>query len=859
MILSSTASRSVFRKEARGYFITPVAYVFIVVYVSLLGLFTYVQGNFFEIGEASLGYSFFKWHPWLNAFLVPAIGMRIWTDETKQDTLELLLTHPLALSNLLISKYLAALVPLLTALALTTSNVITIAYLGSPDYGPVFTGYLGSFLVGASFLAISCSCSALSRSPVVAFILSCTICMLFLMIGSRQMGNELVGIFPRSRWMVESISAVGVLQYFETFQRGQIDFTSIAYFLSVIVLALFTNHRILAARTGLAKRTLPPPLMLALMIGSIAIMSTAFRNITLRSDMTADKIYSLSEGSEQILKALDREVAIRFYVNESANILPPKLRSYSKQVAAFLSLLERKSAGRIRFERYDPAPDSDDAVSAAMDHIQGNPLPSGAEAYMGIAFSCLDKKVSIPFLDPSREASLEYDIIRNIRDVSRFSEKQKIGIYGTVPLFGVADMFPKWQLLDELSAYYELKRLNGNETEIDQDIDLLLVVHPLQLNIGFEKAVDRFLQNGGKMMVMLDPVALSFMFYRQDLQEKNASSSWPRLEQSTGIRFSTTNAVLDMTLRSEMDRGEGVEQLSFILELTDRQLNAAHPIPTQVGDLLLPVVGGFQGTPVGGVEKTVLLHSTQDSSLMDANALLDVSRYEAETINKNFKADPNTYDLAVLLEGRLPSLFTGDVFPGTKPSQIILWGDSDFVSDPFAGYTTMVQGRELFYPKNDNLTLVLNAIDFLCNTPELNAARSKTRTSKPLTKLMELERNAEKKYTARIRELDRLATALNSEMENSRLVQSGKHDGTLRDAATQQRLDDLAEQCNAVQNELRILRKNLRIEITSIQNRIAIMNTFIVPLAWSLVGLAVLLHRHYKAKPQPTTSTPTST
>ncbi len=847
-------SACIFKKEARGYFITPIAYVFIVVYVALLGLLTYVQGRFFEIGEASLTFTFFKWHPWLNAFVVPAIGMKIWTDESKQDTLELLLTHPVSLRQLIVLKYLAALVPLITALLLTTTNIITVEVLGSPDYGPIITGYIGSFLIGAAFLAISCCCSALTRSPVVSFIISCTICILFLLIGSQQMGSELVSVFPKSRWLVEGIASIGVLQYFDTFQRGLLDFTSIAYFACVIIIALAANYHILANREGMAKQNalgkIPPAAMLVIMVISIGLASLAFKQVSLQMDLTADKIYSLSSGSKKILGELERDVTIRFYVNDSENILPPRMRNYSKRVADFITLLERESKGRIKFERYDPAPDSDAAVSAEMDNIQGTPLPSGFNGYMGLAFVCLNQKTAIPFLDMTREASLEYDIIRKIRDVSQFADRKVIGVYGTVPLFGVQDMFPQWQLLDELGSYYQIKALNGTEPEIDPSIDVVMIVHPLGLNPRFEKALDAYLQKGGDLIVMLDPVALSFMFYRQNLVEQNASSSWPRLEEVSGVHFSQTNAVLDMTLRTEMNRGEGMEELSFILTLSGEHIRTTHQIVEQVNLLTLPTVGSFSGETGGDLKKTVLLQSTADSKLHATRDLMNVSRQESDNLNREFSADETVYDLAVLLEGKMPSLFTGQVSEETQPSKVVLWGDTDFVSDPFSGESVMVQEREVFYPKNNNLDMMLNTVDFLCDTDDLNAARAKTRTSSPLTKLMELERAAEKKYASRIQELDALSAELFKELESSRLITSGRSDGTLRDWSTQQRIDSLEEKFKAAKNELRLLRKNLRLEIQGIRTNVILLNAFAVPLVWGLSGAVVLIRRHFKTRPR---------
>lgn len=241
---------AIIRREVGGYFYAPIAYVFIFIFLLISSVLTFVQGGFFEAGEATLAHAFFKWHPWLYAFLVPAIGMRVWTDENRQGTIELLLTHPISLGQLVVAKYLAALVPVLTTLLLTGTAVLTLEYLGEPDYGPIITGYLGSALLGASFLAVACCCSALTRSPVIAFIFGSALCVMLVLMGSPEIGGALIRSFPESRWLVESIAATGVAQYFAMFRRGLLATQAIAYFSVLITFALLANYQILRWKQG---------------------------------------------------------------------------------------------------------------------------------------------------------------------------------------------------------------------------------------------------------------------------------------------------------------------------------------------------------------------------------------------------------------------------------------------------------------------------------------------------------------------------------------------------------------------------------------------------------------------------------
>jgi len=226
------------KRELASYFTSPVAYVFLVIFLLLTGFFTFTAGNFFERGEASLA-AFFGWHPWLYLVLVPAVGMRLWAEERRSGTLELLLTMPITTWQAIVAKFLASWVFLAVALLLTFPAVITVNVLGEPDNGIIFAGYLGSFLLAGAYLAISCMTSAMTRNQVVAFILSVVICLFLLLAGFNPVTDLLV------RWAspaaVDTVAAFSVVTHFDGFQRGVIDSRDLAFFLSVIGFALFAT------------------------------------------------------------------------------------------------------------------------------------------------------------------------------------------------------------------------------------------------------------------------------------------------------------------------------------------------------------------------------------------------------------------------------------------------------------------------------------------------------------------------------------------------------------------------------------------------------------------------------------------
>ena len=226
------------KRELSGYFASPVAYVVIVIFLLLIGFFTFMLGQFFRVGEASLTFTFFRWHPWLYLFLVPAVGMRLWAEERRQGTLELLLTMPITAWQAIVGKFLASWLFLIIALALTFPVVITISYLGHPDMGAVFSGYVGSALLAGAYLAVTCFTSALTRNQVISFILSVVICFFLILCGWEPVTDMLVNFSPALTKLVASFS---VMPHFTGFQKGVIDSRDLLFFLSVIGFSLFST------------------------------------------------------------------------------------------------------------------------------------------------------------------------------------------------------------------------------------------------------------------------------------------------------------------------------------------------------------------------------------------------------------------------------------------------------------------------------------------------------------------------------------------------------------------------------------------------------------------------------------------
>ncbi len=236
------------KRELVAYFATPVAYVFIIIFLAVSAALTFYVGGFFERRQAALD-TFFTFHPWLFLFLIPAVGMRLWAEERKTGTIELLTTMPVTTTAAVIGKFLAAWAFIAAALALTVPMWLTVNVLGEPDNGVILASYVGSLLMAGAFLAITSCMSALTRNQVVAFILGATVCFLFTMSGVDLVLETVRAIAPAA--LVDAVASLSFLSHFSTITKGVIDLRDLVFFVSMIVFWLFATTIIVNARKGL--------------------------------------------------------------------------------------------------------------------------------------------------------------------------------------------------------------------------------------------------------------------------------------------------------------------------------------------------------------------------------------------------------------------------------------------------------------------------------------------------------------------------------------------------------------------------------------------------------------------------------
>ena len=408
-----------------------------------------------------------------------------------------------------------------------------------------------------------------------------------------------------------------------------------------------------------------------LIAGAILIFVNALlKPAALRWDCTEEKRYTLSQGTENILRHLDKVVSIRFYYSRNASDMPVVLKNYATRVEDLLGEFQRAGGDRIKLSKLNPLPDSDEEDSAVLDGVSGHSLDmfgSGDPVYFGVAVSCGGKTAVLPFLSPENEAQLEYDLARAVTEVTA-AKKVRLGILSSLPVMGGfngAPMMmsnpqrtPPWWIVSELKRNYDVVEIPATGTEIAEDIDVILALHPQNLGDELLFALDQFILRGGKMLAFLDPLAVSAM--RQPYQPQPDASAFDKLLQAWGFSFSNGKIVADRKLATRIRGAYGnVESMPTVLTLGKADVNASVPALASLNSLLLFCPGEFSGKAADGLKQTVLLHSSDDAGL--------ISSFEAqmpgEQILKNLKSEHHEYVLAMQLAGTFPT-----AFPDGKPA-----------------------------------------------------------------------------------------------------------------------------------------------------------------------------------------------
>ena len=506
----------------------------------------------------------------------------------------------------------------------------------------------------------------------------------------------------------------------------------------------------------------------------------------MRVDLTENNIYTLSEGTRNIIAKLDTPVEIRFYATRDESVMPVRFRNYARRVEDILDELEQIAGDNLEVIKYDPQPDSDAADMASLDGVEGQPIDAFgmSRIYLGISISMLDTKVAIPFLAPDREKELEYDLARAISRVIT-PKKPVVGIMSTLPMFGaptnpMMQQPPSepWIIVGELQRDFDVREISPGAEEIESDIDVLMVVHPKTLAETTEYAIDQYLLGGGKVVALLDPVALtdnSNPGNNPMQRAMQAGSNLERLLPAWGLSFDASQVVADRNFMATVSGGGGrPQQQPAVLSLTDQAINRDDIVTGQIDSLTMFFAGAFTGEVVEGIEKQALVSSSENAQLVQGF----MAQMGGEQILKDFKSEDKEFALALRLTGDFKSAFPDGkpddaeapadgeegeedvaadeadthLAESSKPGLVVLIGDTDFVFDRFAARVQNFMGQRIVMPQGGNLTFAQSVIEHASGDSDLIAVRSRATMERPFTVVREMQSAATGKVSGQARE-----------------------------------------------------------------------------------------------------------
>jgi ABC-type uncharacterized transport system involved in gliding motility auxiliary subunit len=621
-----------------------------------------------------------------------------------------------------------------------------------------------------------------------------------------------------------------------------------------------------------------------------------------RVDLTEHKLYTLSDGTRNILERInpDKPVTIRYYVSTEDRVMPPILKSHARTVQDLLLEFQKAAKGKVILEKLAPNPNTEDEDRAREDDLQGMQVNAeGDNIYLGLAIQSAAQKEVLPFLNPNEETALEYNVARAIQKVAKTS-KTVIGVMSAMPIMG-SPMFPfqrqrgqePWILVQRLRMDYEVREIPMTADTIDADINTLLVIHPADITEAAEYAIDQYLLKGGKVIAMVDPQSLIAQAYSGQPNPMtgqpggviNTASDLPNLFKAWGVSYDKSLVVADVNYRTMMQG----RQNPVALRLPKEAINQGERITADLQSLMLMSSGALSAESKDGLTATVLAHSSEASEKID---VAEAEKLRRESLT-NFSPSGQRQPLVVMLSGKFKTAFPNGKpkAPAASPETGGAEGDASAPkaeapaaakqeeapakkepaeaaapkqeaakddgtvkeSSNSEGMVILFADADMLYDAfcvqqdpmtgglvatNSNLPLMLNAVEVLSGGGDLLKVRSRASTQRPFTKMDELRENVEKDFRPKLKSLQGDLDSIAQQMGPLRVK-----DGVLADPAQIKKLEELMKKQADINREIREIKKTQNKQIAFTESIITLLNVLAVPLLVVAVGLILAIRR----------------
>ncbi|MBI2411155.1 MAG: Gldg family protein [Candidatus Kerfeldbacteria bacterium] len=697
---------ALFKKEFQSYFHSLLSYLFIVVFLVVLSWLFWQ--NLFLVGQTTMR-DFFSLLPWFFLFLLPALTMRLWSEEKKLGTMETLLTLPISDAQAVLAKFFAAASFVALVLLFSLPLPITLASIGHLDWGPVIGAYIGAWLLGCSYIALGQWVSSLTKNQIVAFLITIVAGFIFLLFGMSFFTNS-GGILSKVFYLLSTQT------HFQNLAKGVIDLRDIVYYFSFIGIFLFINTKSIDKQ----RKSIHAYSQTVLVVAIAVVVNMLMMSLSVRFDMTEGKQYTLSDATKNIVSRLQDPVTIKVFFSKE---VPQDLLALKRDVEDLTSEYKRAGGGNVIVEFTDPKADSaaqKEVSTYGIPQIQfnvvGNEKYEVSNGYAGIALVHGDQYETIPVV--SQTTNLEYDMTAAIQKMSREQVPQ-------ISFLSDHGVETTGQVQKALEQQYSVNAVTLDDLS---NVQNLVIVGPTEAFTDKEQyTLDQFVMNGGKLFVLLDGMVVN----EQYGQVQPNTTGLEKLLGKYGVTVEQ-NLVADFESPQTLQFGNGpyrvLQPYPLWPKIVSSGLNSENPITGNISELALPWPSEVTIQTPQGATATDLVKTSAH-----AYAFTDLQSITPDAITTPANDALGQHVLGALLSGSLSSAYANVDKPAdvdtvnfkdhVDNAELFVMGNSKFVAD------------DLLQGSTDNALILNNAIDALTQDVSLITIRSRNSLNRPIKTL----------------------------------------------------------------------------------------------------------------------------
>lgn len=602
-----------------------------------------------------------------------------------------------------------------------------------------------------------------------------------------------------------------------------------------------------------------------LFVSVVILANTALT--TWRIDLTENKLFTLSDGTINILKNLEEPIQLDFYFSKKGMVDFPLLANYGSRVRDMLEEYEAHADGKIILNIIEPETFSeteDQAVASGLRTVSAS--ASSDRVYFGLvgANSTDDEKI-IPFFQTNRESALEYDITKLIYNLA-YPDKRVIGVISQLPVMGEendADN-PTWTVINALKEFFEVRDLGTSLDSIDSSVDVLLLVHPKDLKLRTRYAIDQYLLRGGKAMVFLDPLAEQDRSRPDEANPQvlpKLDSYLPDLLAAWGLEMVDQKIVGDMkaAMRVQANSPRGMTEIDYLpwLRLTEDNFNQEDFSSSELNLIHMGTVGSLEVREEKGLALTPLIETSTESTLLERDLIL--FQRDPNVILNNFKSENRKMLLATRVQG-----VVGTAFPDGKPAtdaegqpvkdeffvsegelNVILVSDTDILADHFWVRSQSMFGVQVPQPIASNGDFVINSMENLAGNTDLISLRGRGKFARPFTRVEKIRKEAEARFRAREQELQANLEEAEKKINELQQEQGGEQSYLLNSKLTEE-IEKFRSERLQIRKELRRVQHELKKNIEKLGAQVRFVNIGLIPLLITLLALIIGIYRANK-------------